>query len=154
MTCDSADKCLTCDNSLLQTKRKLSSTGRCECPVQGYYDDKASEDIVCQKCSSKCVTCDGPRDHDCLTCLPNKQLDSRGFCVCKFGYVEDGEGNCACVPPRQLTNNICIDSTTQCGPNQVEQYIDLTRKCVCKSGFQQVLNECIKCGKNSVFDAN
>ena len=29
MTCSSADRCLTCDNALLQTKRKLSSLGKC-----------------------------------------------------------------------------------------------------------------------------
>lgn len=29
MSCDSGSRCLTCDNSLLQTKRKLSSNGKC-----------------------------------------------------------------------------------------------------------------------------
>lgn len=29
MTCNGVDKCLTCDNTMLQTKRKLTSAGRC-----------------------------------------------------------------------------------------------------------------------------
>lgn len=72
MTCSQIDKCLTCDNSLLQTKRKLNNIGRCDCPSVGYYDDKASEDIVCQKCSSKCLTCNGPHLHDCISCPVGK----------------------------------------------------------------------------------
>lgn len=72
MSCDSSSRCLTCDNSLLQTKRKLSSIGRCECPVVGFYDDLNAENIVCQKCSPKCLTCDGSRDFDCLTCAVGK----------------------------------------------------------------------------------
>lgn len=67
MTCEKG-RCLTCDNSLLQTKRILSPEGRCKCPVIGYYDDKVNEDIVCQKCDSKCLTCSGPKPHNCLTC--------------------------------------------------------------------------------------
>lgn len=30
--------------------------------------------------------------------------------------------------------------------------MDISRKCVCKIGYQQVLNTCIKCGVNSVFN--
>lgn len=72
MTCSSGDKCLTCDNSLQQSKRKLNSAGRCECPLTGYYDDKSAENIICQKCDSRCLTCNGPKPHDCLTCEPMK----------------------------------------------------------------------------------
>lgn len=50
MTCDRVDRCLTCDNTLLQTKRKIGMDGKCACPLIGYYDDKYSEDIICQKC--------------------------------------------------------------------------------------------------------
>lgn len=32
------------------------------------------------------------------------------------------------------------------------QLVDLTRRCICKAGFIQVLNTCIKCEGNSVFD--
>lgn len=42
MTCNQKDVCLTCDNSLLQTKRRISSNGRCDCPAIGYYDNKAA----------------------------------------------------------------------------------------------------------------
>lgn len=72
MTCDSFNRCLTCDNNLFQTKRKISEMGRCLCPLIGFYDDKASENIVCQKCSPKCLTCNGARDFDCLSCSPLK----------------------------------------------------------------------------------
>lgn len=72
MTCSSADQCLTCDNNLMQTKRKLSSAGKCDCPATGFYDDKIAENIVCQKCSVKCLTCDGPRDFDCRTCSASR----------------------------------------------------------------------------------
>lgn len=68
LTCDSAERCLTCDNSFLTTKRKLSNIGKCECPVIGYYDDSSAENIVCQKCHPDCRTCNGPLEHDCLTC--------------------------------------------------------------------------------------
>jgi len=68
MTCDTSFRCLTCDNSFLQTKRTLGNDGRCKCPSYGYFDDKIAEDIVCQKCDPKCLTCKGPRSHDCLTC--------------------------------------------------------------------------------------
>lgn len=68
MTCNGPDACLTCDNALLQTKRKLNNSGKCICPSTGFYDDKNAENIVCQKCSSKCLTCNGPRAFDCLTC--------------------------------------------------------------------------------------
>lgn len=153
MSCSGPDQCLTCDNSLMQTKRKLSSEGKCECPLVGYYDDSAAENIACQKCSPKCLTCDGPRDFDCKTCAAGKELDFRGFCVCKNGFVEDNNGDCACLLPRTLNGNICVDNSV-CGPNQVEQFVDLTKRCVCKSGYQQVLNDCIKCGTNSVFNAD
>lgn len=72
MTCSSSTQCLTCDNSLMQTKRRLTAGEKCECPAVGFYDDKAAENIVCQKCSPKCLTCNGPRDFDCLTCSPTK----------------------------------------------------------------------------------
>lgn len=72
MTCSNFDQCLVCDNDLLQTKRKLQSNGKCECPLISYYDDKSSENIVCQKCSPKCNTCNGPRDFDCLSCAAAK----------------------------------------------------------------------------------
>ncbi len=68
MTCDSFDRCLTCDNNLFQTKRKMNEVNRCSCPPIGYFDDRKSENIVCQKCSPKCLTCNGPRDFDCLSC--------------------------------------------------------------------------------------
>ncbi len=87
MTCNTGNKCLTCDNALLQTNRKLNNNGKCICPAVGYYDDVNAQNIVCQKCSSKCVTCDGPRDNDCLTCAVGKQLNGQGFCVCKNGYI-------------------------------------------------------------------
>lgn len=96
MTCDSSTRCLTCDNNMLQTKRVLAIDGRCKCPSIGYYDDKNAEDIVCQKCNPKCLTCDGPLLHDCLTCEGGKERDSVGFCVCKNGFVEDSYGNCLC----------------------------------------------------------
>lgn len=114
MTCSLPDKCLTCDNNLLQTKRRLNSLGRCECPMYGFYDDKNSEDIVCQKCDSKCLTCNGPRAHDCLSCTVGKQLDPFGFCRCKNGYYEDSAGNCVCNPPRVLFNNFCLDTQAVC----------------------------------------
>ena len=40
MSCNSADQCLTCDNSLMQTKRRLTPAGKCLCPSVGFYDDK------------------------------------------------------------------------------------------------------------------
>lgn len=155
MTCSQADKCLTCDNSMLQTKRKLTNTGRCECPAVGYYDNKAAEDIVCQSCHTKCLTCNGPYIHDCLTCSGFKEVDSNGFCVCKNGYIEDASGNCVCAPPRTLNQNgICYDANTPCGANKIQQFIDLTRRCVCQTGYIAVLDDCIKCGTNSVFNKN
>ena len=72
MTCSQAERCQTCDNEMLQTKRRLNANGRCECPSTGFYDDATSENIVCQKCDSKCLTCNGPRPHDCLSCAPEK----------------------------------------------------------------------------------
>lgn len=72
MTCNQNNKCLTCDNNLLQTKRKLNLMGRCECPSVGFYDNNEAEDIVCQKCDPKCLTCNGSRPHDCVTCSTNK----------------------------------------------------------------------------------
>lgn len=72
MTCNSAEKCLTCDNSLMQSKRKLNSSNNCECPSVGYYDDRSAENIICQKCDQRCLTCNGPKPHDCLTCVPAK----------------------------------------------------------------------------------
>ena len=72
MTCSQSNRCLTCDNNLLQTKRKLGPNGKCVCPPTGFYDDRNAEDIVCQKCHSKCLTCNGPRAHDCLSCAPDK----------------------------------------------------------------------------------
>ena len=72
MSCLSGDRCATCDNALMQTGRKLSGQGSCDCPVIGFYDDKAAEDIVCHACHPDCLTCSGPRDHDCLTCEAGK----------------------------------------------------------------------------------
>lgn len=46
--------------------------GRCECPSVGFYDNNEAEDIVCQKCDPKCLTCNGSRPHDCVTCSTNK----------------------------------------------------------------------------------
>jgi hypothetical protein len=40
MSCDRTNRCLTCDNSLMQTKRILNIDGACQCPSLGYYDDK------------------------------------------------------------------------------------------------------------------
>lgn len=146
MTCDNSYRCLTCDNNLLQTKRVMASDGRCRCPAVGFYDDKSNEDIVCQKCDDGCFTCKGPKPHDCLTCSKDKERDPNGFCVCRNGFVEDNYGNCVCPEPRKLTStNICLDILSSCKENQIEQYIDLTRRCVCRPGYTAILNDCIKC---------
>ena len=57
---------------MFQTKRIINNENRCSCPLVGYYDDKAAEDIVCHPCDPSCVTCNGPRSHDCLTCQEGK----------------------------------------------------------------------------------
>lgn len=103
-----------CDNNLLQTKRRLSNTGRCDCPSTGFYDDRDSENIVCQKCNSGCLTCNGPKYHDCLSCTPDKELNPMGFCTCRNGFVEDSAGNCGCNPPRVFSNNFCFDPRAAC----------------------------------------
>jgi hypothetical protein len=61
MTCTNSDKCLSCDNSLMQTKRKLNNAGRCLCPSTGFYDDINAQNVVCQKCNPDCLTCNGPK---------------------------------------------------------------------------------------------
>lgn len=104
---------------MLQTGRKLNNNNKCSCPSIGYYDDINAQNIVCQKCSSKCVSCDGPRDSDCLTCANGKELNGQGFCVCKNGYTEDSNSNCICVPPNTIVSNLCIDNSTICGNNQM-----------------------------------
>lgn len=66
----------------------------------------------------------------------------------------DATRNCVCPPPRTLNSqNICLDtSTSACGVNKVEQFIDVTKRCVCKTGFITVLDDCISCSKNAVFN--
>ena len=61
MTCTDSDKCLSCDNSLMHTKRKLNNLGRCLCPSTGFYDDVNAQNVVCQKCNRDCLRCNGPK---------------------------------------------------------------------------------------------
>lgn len=119
MTCSQENQCLSCDNPLMQTGRKINAQGRCSCPPTGFYDDKAAEDIVCHPCSSYCLTCSGPRSHDCLTCTTGKELDSQGHCVCSNHYVETRPGVCSCPAPRIIFKGFCVDPNETCGENQV-----------------------------------
>ena len=96
MTCSSSNRCDTCDNNQLQTKRKVNHEGKCECPSIGYYDDEERQDIVCQKCHLSCRTCYGPKAHDCLSCDYDKELDNFGHCVCLNNYKQMEDGRCLC----------------------------------------------------------
>lgn len=144
-TCSIGTRCLTCDNDNMETRRVINDQGKCVCPSVGYYDNSVLEDIVCQKCDSSCRTCNGPRAHDCTSCNSGKTLDVLGFCICSKGYELAVDGSCYCPSPKILSDGYCILNSTTCGPDQDPQFVDLSRRCVCKPEFIQVLDECIKC---------
>jgi proprotein convertase subtilisin/kexin type 5 len=118
LVCNDSSKCLICSSPLYLTYRSLATDNKsCLCD-QNYYDDKINRNIICQKCHSSCLTCNGPFQYDCMTCFEGKIKDEDGKCVCQ-GNFADKQGKCVCESPSFVFRGYCMAflSKNQCGNN-------------------------------------
>lgn len=95
-TCTESNTCETCPSTRIYM-RLPDKTCQSSCSEVGYFKadyNKDSSTLLCQQCDSKCYTCDGPDQNDCLSCSDEfPYLTTTGKCSdsCEDDeYVSDG----------------------------------------------------------------
>ena len=123
--------CTACNSLYL---RSLTSTpsGSCQCN-NGYYDSGA---LICQLCSSKCLTCTGTSTNcsSCDTVNHFRTLSTSFSCDCLNGYFDSGSLSvCQTCTSSCLT---CISIPTQCTSCNSERTL-VSTSCDCNNGTFQ-----------------
>uniref|UniRef100_A0A6I8SHP8 Proprotein convertase subtilisin/kexin type 5 n=1 Tax=Xenopus tropicalis TaxID=8364 RepID=A0A6I8SHP8_XENTR len=154
--CDPCHRsCATCsgpgiDNCINCTDGTLFEDGKCvHMCSSGYYltQSKTNAYKICKKCDASCLTCSGPGDRNCTSCLDNYVLES-SVCVvgtiCKDGEYIDETGRC----------KFCDASCAKCiGPGKYncigcsQTRIFDNKQCVlrCPSGKFESNRQCHQC---------
>nr|XP_006812538.1 PREDICTED: deleted in malignant brain tumors 1 protein-like [Saccoglossus kowalevskii] len=100
--------------------------------TDGYYVTPTKE---CGKCSPACVTCQNDPDH-CLTCPPNRYVNSENKCVqfCEEGYYGDQSGQCKMCSTQCFD---CVDTASKCSKCPPNKYLSMMNTCVdsCGTGY-------------------
>ncbi|KAL4474833.1 hypothetical protein ABPG74_001529 [Tetrahymena malaccensis] len=144
LTCTQLGKCQTCPTGKYIFNDALCSN----CPV-GYFGDDVSKS--CKKCHKSCLTCDGLNPTDCLSCLPNIQLQADKTCPqpCSDQQVLL-QGLCQnCHISCQICSDIDEFSCLACeGSLSFQTNDDGKKKCVNCSNLNQYIqigDDCLPC---------
>ena len=99
-TCAEANQCVTCKDS--NALPDLESNVGCACNG-GYWKDGT----VCVACAGSCLTCFGPYDYQCSSCV---EYYFYGYCIneCPLGYIGNME-DCFVIQMNELAMQYTFD---------------------------------------------
>ena len=89
-----------------------------------------------------CVTCSGPTETQCSSCLAVATLTS-GSCLCASGqYFDANLITCSLCSTNCAT---CILNSTNCQTCPINMGLDLTNVCICLDGYYLNGTTCATC---------
>ncbi|KAL4451057.1 hypothetical protein ABPG74_021379, partial [Tetrahymena malaccensis] len=137
---------------------------QCICQ-DGYYDNPDSQ--LCEQCDFTCITCNGPKNNNCLQCPSNRQLDiesKKCVCINSLYYEDPNTRECmrcnyscqTCQPNSNLCLTCDLNQNRSLDPQcKIKNYLDYQHKiylqikagkCKCNSSFyedsQQICRTC------------
>lgn len=95
MTCLNSTNCTSCDasrNRVLNYTADYAGVLDPFCPcLYKFYSLGANNS--CSSCHFSCSACSGPKDVNCLYCIPSSQrtLQSTGLCTCNSGFYDTNQ---------------------------------------------------------------
>ena len=158
-TCTSVTNCLTCLSG------SGFNSGACTQCTNGYYSPGgisaciycgdgmysptgAPAFINCNYCDPLCLSCTGPVNGNCLTCIPGYYVSVGSCSVCSAGYFTPG--TVACQPCPNGTYALSPPSSCNNCPTQCSSCTNSTLCTYCLSGHYLTLTyQCRPCSANT-----